>query len=77
MEFEGDEDGWDARAAVARVASGVVAVPMVVGFVVLGAAVVLGRTLRDVALGPWEDGSETDAQVDHRGDEVVDRRRDA
>ncbi len=34
---------------VSRLASAVVAVPVIVGFVLLGAAVLIGRSLRDAA----------------------------
>ena len=48
-----DVDGWRPWQAVPRIAVGVLAVPVVVGFVALGAVVVVGRSLRDVARETW------------------------
>ena len=44
---------WMVWRVVPRLAGGVVAVPVVTGFVVLGAAVLLVRSLRDVARETW------------------------
>lgn len=46
-----DESPGDAWGLVSRVAAGLMSVPVVVGFVVLGAVVVAGRELRDVVRG--------------------------
>jgi hypothetical protein len=46
-------EGWRPWAAVPRIAAGAIAVPVVVGFVALGAAVIVVRSLRDVARGTW------------------------
>ena len=46
-------DGWLPWQAVPRIAAGAITVPVVVGFVVLGAAVVLVRSVRDVAREAW------------------------
>jgi hypothetical protein len=43
-------DGW---ATLPRLASGLLGVPVVVGFVALGAAVLVGRSLRDVVREAW------------------------
>lgn len=44
---------WWPWRLVPRLAGGVVAVPIVAGFVALGAIVVVGRSLRDVVLEGW------------------------
>jgi len=46
-------DGWRPWLAVPRIAIGVVSVPVVVGFVALGAAVIVMRSLREVARETW------------------------
>src|SRR5207237_1436612 len=47
-------DGWRPWTAVPRIAAGAISVPVVVvGFVALGAAVIVIRSLRDVARGTW------------------------
>jgi hypothetical protein len=46
-------EGWRPWEAVPRIAAGAVSVPVVVGFVALGAAVIVIRSLRDVARGTW------------------------
>ncbi len=46
-------DGWRPWVAVPRIAIGVVSVPVVVGFVALGAAVVVARSLREVVRETW------------------------
>ena len=46
-------DGWRPWEAVPRIAVGAISVPVVVGFVALGAAVIVIRSLRDVARGTW------------------------
>jgi hypothetical protein len=48
-----DEVGSAPWRAIPRVAGGIVAAPVVVGFVVLGAAVLVMRSLRDVAREAW------------------------
>ena len=46
-------EGWRPWRAVPRIAAGAIAVPFVVGFVALGAVVVVARSLRDVARDTW------------------------
>jgi len=47
-------DGWRPLRAVPRVAmAGAISIPVVLGFVVLGAGVVVVRSLRDVARETW------------------------
>ncbi|HJQ83582.1 MAG TPA: hypothetical protein VKA21_05880 [Candidatus Binatia bacterium] len=46
-------DGWRPWEAVPRIAAGAISVPVVVGFVALGAAVVVLRSFRDVARETW------------------------
>ena len=46
-------EGWRPWRAVPRIAAGAIAVPFVVGFVALGAVVVVVRSLRDVARDTW------------------------
>ncbi len=46
-------DGWRPWQAVPRIAVGAMSVPVVVGFVALGAAVIVMRSLREVARGTW------------------------
>ncbi len=46
-------EGWRPWTAVPRIAAGALSVPVVVGFVALGAAVIVIRSLRDVARGTW------------------------
>ena len=41
--------GWSPLRAVPRIAMGAISVPVVVGFVALGAGIVVVRSLRDVA----------------------------
>jgi len=52
MDRDGGE-GWRPWRAVPRIAAGAIAVPVVVGFVALGAVVVVVRSLRDVARDTW------------------------
>ena len=52
MVREGGE-GWRPWRAVPRIAAGAISVPVVVGFVALGAVVVVVRSLRDVARDAW------------------------
>jgi len=47
------EDGWRTWRVIPRLAGGVLAVPVVVGFVALGAAVVVARSVRDVGREAW------------------------
>jgi len=46
-------DGWRPWRGVPRLAAGALAVPVVVGFVALGAAVLVVRSLRDAARDTW------------------------
>src|SRR5205809_7440751 len=46
-------EGWRAWRAVPRIVAGAIAIPVVVGFVALGAVVVVVRSLRDVARDTW------------------------
>ena len=46
-------EGWRPWQAVPRIALGAVTVPVVVGFVALGAVVVVARSLREVARETW------------------------
>ena len=49
-----DGGGWRPLRAVPRVAmAGAISVPVVLGFVVLGAGVIVVRSLRDVARETW------------------------
>ena len=52
MTREGGE-GWGPWEVIPRVAGGAVSVPVVVGFVALGAAVLVGRSLRGVIREGW------------------------
>ena len=45
--------GWRPLRVVPRVAMGAISVPVVLGFVALGAGVVVVRSLRDVAREAW------------------------
>ena len=45
--------GWRPWEAVPRVAAGAISMPVVVGFVALGAAVIVLRSLREVARETW------------------------
>ena len=45
--------GWSPLRAVPRIAMGAISVPVVVGFVALGAGIVVVRSLRDVARETW------------------------
>lgn len=59
-------NGWGPLSMLPRVASGAVSIPVVAGFVVLGAAVVVVRSAREIAreawshLPPWRGTSEPD-----------------
>jgi hypothetical protein len=46
-------EGWRPWHAVPRLAVGAISVPVVVGFVALGAAVFVVRSLRDAARDTW------------------------
>ncbi len=46
-------EGWRPWQVVPRIAAGAISVPVIVGFVTLGAVVVLVRSLRDVARETW------------------------
>ena len=46
-------EGWRPWHVVPRIAAGAISVPVVVGFVALGAVVVVVRSLRDVARDTW------------------------
>jgi hypothetical protein len=62
--------GWRAAELLPRVAAGALSVPVVVGFVALGAAVVVARSLRDVVRETWSwipprrNGGDGDSQSD-------------
>lgn len=58
MQAEEESESSRVWSVVPRIAGGALAVPVVLGFVALGAVVVVGRTLRDaVGLGGADDGS--------------------
>ncbi len=44
----GDDESWPVWRAVPRVAAGLLSLPVVAAFVALGAAVIVGRSFRDV-----------------------------
>jgi len=46
-------DGWRPWQLIPRLAAGAISVPVVVGFVALGAAVILARSLREMARETW------------------------
>jgi hypothetical protein len=46
-------NGWRSWQTIPRLAGGIVATPIVVVFVALGAAVVITRSMRDVAREAW------------------------
>ena len=46
-------DGWRPWETVPRIAIGALSVPIVLGFVALGAVVIVGRSLREVARETW------------------------
>jgi hypothetical protein len=48
-----NDDGWRPWRILPLVAGGVVSVPVVVGFVTLGAVVVVARSVRDLAREAW------------------------
>ncbi len=48
MQVEEETESSSAWSVVPRIAGGALAVPVVLGFVALGAVVVVGRSLRDV-----------------------------
>jgi len=66
-------NGWGPLSLVPRVAGGAMSIPLVAGFVVLGAAVIVARSAREIAREAWshlpawrgtgehDSGSETDA----------------
>jgi hypothetical protein len=49
----GEVDGWRPWRVIPWIAGGAVSVPIVAGFVLLGAAVVLARSLRDAVRETW------------------------
>jgi len=51
MAVEQDELGWPSWREIPRLATSVVAVPVVVGYVSLGAVVLLGRSVQEVLRG--------------------------
>ena len=53
MSDDGRDGGWRPWQVIPRVAGGAVTVPVVVGFVALGAIVLVGRSLREVAREAW------------------------
>ena len=48
-----DRNGWRPWNVVPRLALGAISVPVVVGFVALGAAVIVARSVRGVARETW------------------------
>lgn len=54
MNKDGDGAEWRPWQILSLLAGGAVSVPIVAGYVTLGAAVVLGRSIRDVAREVWE-----------------------
>ena len=46
-------NGWGPVSMLPRVASGAVSIPVVVGYVVLGAVVIVVRSARDLARETW------------------------
>lgn len=60
-------EAWRPWTVIPRVAGGALSVPVVIGFVALGAAVLIGRSLREVvregwALVPWGRGASTERE---------------
>jgi len=54
MSRDGGERGaWGSWDVIPRVVAGAVSLPVVVGFVALGAAVIVVRSVRDVARDTW------------------------
>lgn len=49
-------DGWRPWRMIPRVAGGLMSVPVVAGFIALGAAVVVVRSLRDLVRDVWGGG---------------------
>ncbi|HZP43415.1 MAG TPA: hypothetical protein VFD84_18150 [Candidatus Binatia bacterium] len=47
------ENGWRPWAVVPRLVGGVIALPVVAGFVALGATVVVARSVRELVRGTW------------------------
>ena len=54
VEDEGRTGAWE---AVPRLAGGALSIPVVLGFVVLGASVVVGRSMRDGVRQVWAWGA--------------------
>jgi hypothetical protein len=52
MSREG-ETGWRSWRMIPRVAGGAIALPVVLGFVVLGAVVLVGRSVREALRDTW------------------------
>ena len=46
-------DGWRPWQLIPRLAAGAISVPVVVGFVALGAALIVARSLREMARETW------------------------
>jgi hypothetical protein len=53
MAMDEDGSGWWPWAVLPRVAAAAVSVPVVVGFVTLGATVIVARSVRDLARQTW------------------------
>ncbi len=53
MNRDGGGEEWGPWYLLPRLAGGAMSVPVVVGFVALGAAVLVARSLRDVAREGW------------------------
>ncbi len=51
--FEEDGEGWRVWRVLPRLVGGAVSVPVVVGFVALGAAVLVVRSVREVVRETW------------------------
>lgn len=47
------ENGWRPWEAVPRLVGGMIALPVVAGFVALGATVLVARSLRELVRGTW------------------------
>lgn len=51
--IEPDGEGWEGWRVLPRLVGGAVSVPIVVGFVALGAAVLVVRSMREVVRETW------------------------
>ena len=48
-----EDEGWRPWRLIPRIAVGAVSLPVIVGFVTLGAALLVGRSLREMAREAW------------------------